>query len=277
MTEELLSGKVIGFIGAGNMAEAVVRGLLRADAVRPQQLAAADIDENRLEWMRETFGISIVKANTELVAASDIVILAVKPQVVQRVLEEIGDSMGPSKLLISFVAGLSQDAIRARVAGQTRVIRVVPNTPATVSEAMSCIASDGPESPRDLETARSIFATVGRTLPLPEHHMDAVTALSGSGPAYVFLIAEALADGGVRMGLPRPAAAELAAQTLLGAARLLLESGAHPGQLKDQVTSPGGTTIAGLHRLERGGVRAALMDAVQAAAERSVELGQMAK
>jgi pyrroline-5-carboxylate reductase len=277
MTEELLSGKTIGFIGAGNMAEAVVRGLLRAGAVGPQQLAAADIDENRLAWMKQTFGISIMKANTELVAASDIVMLAVKPQVVRGVLEEIGESTGPSKLLISFVAGLRRDAIRARVAAQTRVVRVVPNTPATVSEAMSCIASDGPESARDLETARSIFATVGRTLPLAEHHMDAVTALSGSGPAYVFLIAEALADGGVRMGLPRPAAAELAAQTLLGAARLLLESGAHPGQLKDQVTSPGGTTIAGLHRLERGGVRAALMDAVQAAAERSVELGQMAK
>jgi pyrroline-5-carboxylate reductase len=277
MTEELLSGRVIGFIGAGNMAEAVVRGLLKAEAVSPQQLTAADVDEDRLAWMKKTFDIEVTRDNTDLVASCDIVMLAVKPQVVQGVLDEVGGALGSHKLLISFVAGLTLDTLRSRVAGGTRVVRVVPNTPATVSEGMSCIASDGPASAGDLDTARSIFATVGKTLMLPEIQMDAVTALSGSGPAYVFLIAEALADGGVRMGLPRPAAAMLAAQTLLGAARLLLESGIHPGQLKDQVTSPGGTTIAGLHRLESGGVRAALMSAVQAAAERSIELGKLAE
>lgn len=273
MSEERLSGKNIGFIGAGNMTEAIVRGLLKARAVETDRLAAADVDGQRLQWMADTFGLSAAGGNRELVERSDIVMLAVKPQVVRLVLEEVGEAMGSAKLLISFVAGLPRDAILSRVAEGTRVVRVVPNTPATVSEGMSCIASGGSVGAEDVETARAVFDTVGRTMALPESQMDAVTALSGSGPAYVFLIAEALADGGVRMGLPRQAAQTLAAQTLLGAARLLLESGLHPGELKDRVTSPGGTTAAGLYRLEKGAVRAALMEAVQAAAERSAELG----
>jgi pyrroline-5-carboxylate reductase len=178
--------------------------------------------------------------------------------------------------MVSFVAGLTVAAVKGQTAAGTRIVRVVPNTPALVGEAMTCIAADGPANADDLEAAETIFSTVGRTLRLREADMDAVTGLAGSGPAYAFLVVEALADGGVRMGLSRDAALLLAAQTLLGAARLVMDSGEHPAVLKDRVASPGGTTIAGLFCLERAAVRAAFVDAVEAATSRSTELGKTA-
>jgi pyrroline-5-carboxylate reductase len=209
------------------------------------------------------------------VEKADVLILAVKPQVTTPVLQFAGAGMGPNKLLVSIVAGVPVSAIAALVAAGTRIIRTIPNTPLMVMAGAVAIAADSPALPADFALARRIFDACGRTVMIEEKLMDAATGLSGSGPAYVFLMIEALADGGVKAGLTREVALTLAAQTLLGAARMCLTSGRHPGQLKDMVTSPGGTTIAGIHALEAGGVRAALMNAVEAATRRSKELGKL--
>lgn len=275
MTKDALAGRRIGFIGAGNMAEAIIRGLLESEAVKPDHITASDVMPERLNYMQTTYGINTLADNAELVGGADILVLAVKPQVAGSVLTHIGPRTDDTKLVISIVAGLTVAVMAAGLGAGTRVIRTVPNTPVFVGEGMVALASDGPARDEDYAVAGALFAPVARIVSIEEKLMDAALGVSGSGPAYGFLMIEALSDGGVKMGLPRQVALELAAQTLLGAAKMCLESGRHPGQLKDMVTSPGGTTIAALHKMEAGGVRSALMDAVEAATRRSEELGRL--
>lgn len=264
----------ISFIGAGNMAEAMIRGLLRGNLFAPDEITASGPREERMRELAERFRIRTTTDNHEAAKAGGIVVLSVKPQILSRVLEQVGKDISPDSLVISIAAGVPVAAIQSRLAEGTRVIRAMPNTPALVDAAATAIAGGEHARPSDLEAAKRIFDAVGMTVILEESAMDAVTGLSGSGPAYVFLILEALSDAGVKVGLSRRNAQLLAAQTLLGSAKLLLETNEHPGRLKDMVTSPGGTAITGLHTLENGGVRTTLMNAVEAATRRSRELGE---
>jgi len=274
MTDPTLAERRLGFIGAGNMAEAIIQGLLESGTAEASQILAADVVAKRLDFMRTTYGIRTTEDNASLVDEADILVLAVKPQVAGQVLGQIGPLTNDTKLVISIVAGLTAATMAEALTPGTRIVRTVPNTPVFVGAGMVALASDGPAREDDYAVARALFSPVARIVAVEEKLMDAALGVSGSGPAYGFLMVEALADGGVKMGLPRAVALELAAQTLLGAAKMCLESGRHPGQLKDMVTSPGGTTIAALHKMEAGGVRAALMDAVEAAAKRAAELGR---
>ena len=265
--------KRIGFLGAGNMAEALMKGLLRGGHCDPSQVAASAPREERVAELRERYGIFATQKNLELVERSDIVVLSVKPQIMRKVLDEIGEKLAPETLVISVAAGIPIAAIEQRLKAGTRVIRTMPNTPALVDAGATAIARGGHATETDLANAKRIFDAVGITVTLDESQLDAVTGLSGSGPAYLFLILEALSDAGVKVGLSRRTAQLLAAQTVLGSAKLLLETNEHPGRLKDMVTSPGGTAITGLHVLESGGLRTCLIDAVEAATKRSHELG----
>ena len=276
MKKNILAGKKIGFLGAGNMGTAIIKGLISSGVIGSDQIIASDALARRRQYVEETHGIRTTPDNKELVAQSDIIVLAIKPQVCPAVLGEIGHALDDTKLVLSIVAGVTVDTIlrQAEAKEGTRVIRTIPNTPAMVKEGITVIAAGNTTSPIDLEITETIFKTVGRTVTMEKNLMDAATGLSASGPAYVFVMIDALADGGVRMGIPRETALILAAQTLIGASKLFLESGKHPGQLKDMVATPGGTTIAGLHQLEAGGLRHALINAVQAATLRSAELGK---
>ena len=264
--------KSIGFLGAGNMAEAMIRGLLRG-TFSPEQISASGPREERMRELREAYGINATTDN-KVPAGADIVMLSVKPQILRRALDEVADTISPDALVISIAAGVPVAAIQARLKSGTRVVRAMPNTPALVDAGATAIAGGEHARESDLEDAKRIFEAVGVTVVLEESQLDAVTGLSGSGPAYVFLILEALSDAGVKVGLSRRTSQLLAAQTLLGSAKLLLETNEHPGRLKDMVTSPGGTAITGLHTLENGGVRTTLMNAVEAATRRSRELGE---
>jgi pyrroline-5-carboxylate reductase len=265
--------RTIGFIGAGNMAEAMIRGLLRGKDFDAAGIAASGPREERMRELRDSYGIDASTDNKKP-AKAEIVVLSVKPQILSCVLDEVGDAINPEALVISIAAGVPVTAIQARLAGGTRVVRAMPNTPALVDAGATAIAGGEHARESDLAEAKKIFDAIGLTVILEESQLDAVTGLSGSGPAYVFLILEALSDAGVKVGLSRRTAQLLAAQTLLGSAKLLLETNAHPGHLKDMVTSPGGTAITGLHTLENGGVRTTLMNAVEAATRRSRELGE---
>ena len=265
--------KTIGFVGAGNMAEAMIRGLLRGGDFAAESVSASGPREERMRELREKYSINATTDN-KVPAASQIVVLSVKPQILSRVLDEIGGVISSDALVISIAAGVPVAAIQARLASGTRVVRAMPNTPALVDAAATAIAGGEHARESDLEDAKKIFDAIGLTVILEESQLDAVTGLSGSGPAYVFLILEGLSDAGVKVGLSRRTAQLLAAQTVLGSAKLLLETNEHPGRLKDMVTSPGGTAITGLHTLENGGVRTTLMNAVEAATKRSRELGE---
>jgi pyrroline-5-carboxylate reductase len=265
--------KTIGFLGAGNMAEAMIRGLLRGGDFAIAQIAASGPREERMRELRDQYGIYATTDN-KVPAASEIVVLSVKPQILSRVLDEVASTISSDALVISIAAGVPVSAIQARLATGTRVVRAMPNTPALVDAAATAIARGEHARESDLEDAKRIFDAIGTTVILDESQMDAVTGLSGSGPAYVFLILEALSDAGVKVGLSRRTSQLLAAQTVLGSAKLLLETNEHPGRLKDMVTSPGGTAITGLHTLEHGGLRTTLMNAVEAATQRSRELGE---
>lgn len=270
MTREM---STIGFIGAGNMAEALIRGLLRGNDFAAEQVFASGPREERMRELHDAYGIRAAKDNATP-AGCDIVVLSVKPQILSRVLDEVGHLISPDALVISIAAGVPVAAIQGRLASGTRVVRAMPNTPALVDAGATAIAGGAHAREDDLEEAKKIFDAIGITVILEESQLDAVTGLSGSGPAYVFLILEALSDAGVKVGLSRRTSQLLAAQTLLGSAKLLLETNEHPGRLKDMVTSPGGTAITGLHTLEHGGVRTTLMNAVEAATRRSRELGE---
>jgi pyrroline-5-carboxylate reductase len=273
-----MAGRKIGFVGGGNMASALVRGLLQSGTVTADRIRASDVDDGRLGELHTKYGVDTTTDNEALARWADVVVIAVKPQIVDRILAPVGAALSEGDLVVSIAAGVPIDAIEARLPAGTRVIRAMPNTAAIALAAATAIAPGAHATAADVEVARALFEAVGRCVVLDESQLDAVTGLSGSGPAYVMMMIEALADGGVKVGLGRDIALLLAAQTVYGAAKLQLETGEHPGRLKDMVTSPGGTAIAGLHTLEAGGLRRTLMDAVETASRRSEELGaQMAK
>lgn len=264
--------KQLGVIGIGNMGQALVRGWLKAGLVTPPNLWLADVEPEKVEQLQREFGVRS-GSNRQVAAVAGILVLSVKPQVIPAVLAEIRDVITTPPLAISIAAGIPLSYLEQALP-QARWVRVMPNTPTLVQAGMAALAAGTSATAQDLAVAEELFAAVGRTVTVPEKLLDAVTGLSGCGPAYVFLFLEALADGGVKMGLPRDTALLLAAQTLLGSAILYLQTSYHPGVLKDQVTSPGGATIAGLHVLEQGGWRGLIMSAVEAATKRSQELGQ---
>ena len=263
----------IACLGAGQMAEALLGGLLAAKVAEPSRLWATDPSQARRDLLKQRFGIHVGSENQEAARWADIVLLAVKPQVLGSVLDDVASSLS-GQLVVSIAAGIPIRYVADRLPAGVRIVRVMPNAPAMVREGMSVLAFGSTVTDDDATAVRTMFESVGRVALVDEALMDAATGLSGSGPAYIFMAIEALADGGVKMGLPRATAELLAAQTAVGAARTVLETGEHPGRLKDRVASPGGTTIAGLHRLEQGGFRAGVIAAVRAATERARELGQ---
>ncbi|MBW8863693.1 MAG: pyrroline-5-carboxylate reductase [Verrucomicrobia bacterium] len=264
----------IGFLGAGKMATALARGFLNAKLVKAGQLVAADpFEAARKQFAAET-GAKTVGANLEAAKAANVLILATKPDQVAAALAEISSVFTKDHLVVSIAAGVTLAKLEAALTTGARVIRVMPNTPALVGAGASGYALGKNATPADGELAKKLLSAVGIAMQVKESLLDAVTGLSGSGPAYVYQFIEALSDGGVAAGLPRDVATRLAAQTVLGGAKMVLDTGIHPGALKDQVTSPGGTTIEGLHELEKGKLRATVMSAVRAATEKSKKLGQ---
>ena len=273
-----LKSVTIGFVGAGNMAEAIFRGLLKADAVPAKQIIASDRHADRLEVLADSYGIRTTTDNLEAVKEAEVVVLAVKPQILTRVMEQIGEHIKPGALVISVAAGYTMHQLRQNLPDSVSLCRSMPNMPALVGAGATAYVFGGKVTDEQREQAAEIFSAVGLGIEVMEETLlDAVTGLSGSGPAYVFMIIEALSDAGVKVGLSRRQAQQLSAQTVLGSAHLLLESGEHPGVLKDKVTSPGGTAIAGLHTLEDGGLRTTLINAVASATARCKELAAIAE
>jgi pyrroline-5-carboxylate reductase len=270
----MLRNKKICFIGAGNMGEALVSGLVCSEATNTDNIICTDISEAKLETIAGKYKVRTTTDNVEAIKSSDIVIYAVKPQILAQVLKETAANLDMSKLIISIAAGVPLAAIESSLNKDLRLVRVMPNIAAFVKESATAIAAGKNASQDDIDLAKAVFDSVGNSVFIEENVlMDAITGLSGSGPAYIFLIVDALADAGVKMGLSRDDALFLSSQTVLGAAKLLLDTKEHPGQLKDRVTSPGGTAIAGIHTLEKGGLRTTLINAVEAATTRSRELG----
>ena len=273
--ESTLPG-TIGFLGTGNMAEALIKGLLAAGLVKPEQIWGSDPRPSRCQQLKQQYGINMTTHNIDVVRRASMIMLSVKPQVLLPVMDEVAAHLKPRCLCISIAAGVPLQVLESHLPTGTRVVRVMPNTPALVGAGATAIAAGSTATEDDIKLAQQIFGAVGFTVVLDEDQLDAVTGLSGSGPAYMFLVIEALSDAGVKVGLSRYNALALAAHTVLGSAKLLLETGQHPGHLKDMVTSPGGTAIAGLHTLEAGGLRTTLINAVEAATRRSRELGELA-
>jgi pyrroline-5-carboxylate reductase len=264
----------IGFLGAGKMGAALARGFIHAELVVPKDIIAGDPHDAAREKFAEEVGANVTKSNAEVARSANVLILAVKPNHVADVLAELRGQFTNNHLLISIAAGVTLGKLEGALPPDARVIRVMPNTPALVGAAASAFALGKSATAADGELAKKLLSAVGIAFQVKESLLDAVTGLSGSGPAYVYQFIEALSDGGVAAGLPRDLATQLAAQTVLGAAKMVLETGQHPGALKDQVTSPGGTTIEGLHELEKGKLRGVVMSAVRAATEKSKKLGQ---
>jgi len=264
----------IGFFGAGKMATALAGGFVRAGLVAPRAVIASDVAEAARQAFAAETGAKTTASNIEVARAADVLFLAVKPDQAGAVLAEVREHFTADHLLISIAAGVPLAKLEAALPAGSRAIRVMPNTPALVGAAAAGFALGKSATAADGELAKRLLSAVGVAFPFKESLLDAVTGLSGSGPAYVYLFIEGLSDGGVAAGLPREAATKLAAQTVLGAAKMVLETGQHPGALKDMVTSPGGTTIEGLHELEKGKLRGTVMSAVRAATEKSKKLGQ---
>jgi len=272
----VLQDKTIGFIGSGNMGEALVSGLVLSKAAKPENIFCSDISEDHLQGIQEKYQVKTTTDNVEVAKQCEIVIYSTKPQILGSVLKETAHALDTSKLIVSIAAGVPLAAIASGLSKELRLIRVMPNICAFVKESATAIAAGEYATENDIALATAIFNSVGRTVFIQENIlMDAFTGLSGSGPAYIFTVVDAMADAGVKMGLSRKDSLFLSTQTVLGAAKLLLESGEHPGQLKDRVASPGGTAIAGIHTLEQGGLRTTLMNAVESATKRSEELGKM--
>ncbi len=271
----MLKNKKIGVIGTGNMGEALISGLIYSRSSIPDNIICSDIRKDKLKSIKGAYGVVTTSNNLDVVRASEIVIYAIKPQIMASVLKETAASLDMSKVIISIAAGVPLAAIESCLNKDLRVIRVMPNIAASVKEGAAAIAAGKHVLKDDLKIAKAIFDSVGKSVIIEEELMDTITGLSGSGPAYIFLIVDALADAGVKMGLSREDALFLSGQTVLGAAKLLMETKEHPGKLKDRVTSPGGTAIAALHTLEQGGLRTTLINAVEVATKRSKELGEM--
>ena len=263
----------IGFIVAGKMASALAKGFIQGGLARAADLTASDVLEPARNEFSRSVGGRAMASNEDVLKSARVIILAVKPDQVDDVLGEIRGQVA-EHLLISIAAGVTLSRMEAALNPGARVVRVMPNTPALIGASASAFALGKSATAEDAQLTHKLFSAVGVVFQTKEMLLDAVTGLSGSGPAYVYLMIEALSDGGVAAGLPRAVATKLAAQTVLGSARMVLETGLHPAVLKDMVTSPGGTTIEGVHELEKGGVRAALMSAVRVATEKSRRLGQ---
>jgi pyrroline-5-carboxylate reductase len=270
----MASKLTIGFLGAGKMASALAKGFVKAGLVASEQIIAGDVSEAASASFGKEVGAKTTAFNPDVARFAEVLILAVKPHQVAGLLSEIREHFTEKHLLLSIAAGVPLAKLEAGLGTGARVIRVMPNTPALVGASASAFALGKSALATDGELAQKLFAAVGIAFQVKEALLDAVTGLSGSGPAYGYLFIEALSDGGVAAGLPRDIATQLAAQTVLGAAKMVLETGLHPGALKDMVTSPGGTTIEGLHELEKGNLRGTVISAVRAAAEKSKKLGQ---
>jgi len=264
--------KKLTLIGAGKIGEALLSSILGAQLVPVSRVVATDADPPRADYIGERYGVNALTNNRQAVAGADLVMLSVKPQQVTEVLRDIRRSLPKNSLVISVAAGVTTALIERELDHGHRVIRVMPNTPCLIRQGMTAICRGKHATPKDLQVAQAIFSAMGRTVVVDEKHMDAITGLSASGPAYVYMIIESLAEGGVKLGLPRELSTELSAQTLLGASALVLHTGEHPAKLKDVVTTPAGCTIDGLLELEEGGLRVTLIKAVVRAAERAREL-----
>ncbi len=264
----------IGFLGAGKMATALAKGFIQAGLTTPRQVIASDPIESAREYFSKETGASATTSNSEVAQFANILVLAVKPGNVNELLQEIRGMFTEKQLLISIAAGVTIATLEGALSDRARVIRVMPNTPALIGSSATAFALGTAAKSEDARLVEKLFSAVGIAFQLKESLLNAVTGLSGSGPAYVYLMIEALSDGGVASGLPRDVATKLAAQTVLGSAQMVLETGQHPAVLKEMVTSPGGTTIEGLHELEKGKVRGAFINAVRAATEKSKKLGQ---
>lgn len=267
-----MNSERLGFVGVGNMGEALLRGIIGSELTSPADILASDVNLEELSDLSSELGITALDSNCELVEKADIVLLAVKPNVIRTVLSEISSALNQPKWCISIAAGVSTAVIEDILQIGTPVVRVMPNTPAMVYEGMAAICPGICANDEHVQKAQQIFQAVGKVIIVQEKLMDAVTALSGSGPAFVFLIIEALTDAAVQLGLSRADAAVMAAQTVLGAGKMAIDTGEHPAVLKNRVTSPGGTTAAGLYELERRGMRSVIIDAVVAAALRSKQM-----
>ncbi len=264
----------LGFLGGGNMATALIRGLLDSGLLTAEQIRVSDVLESQLKPLRDSFSVATDTNNRAVLSWANVILVAVKPQVVPKIVPDLVATHRAEQLLISIVAGTPIASFSAALPATARIIRAMPNTPALVHRAATALAAGPHATDADVAFALQVFRAVGTAVVLPEHQLDAVTGLSGSGPGYVMLMVEALADGGVRAGLARDVALSLAIQTLYGSAELLSKTGEHPAVLKDRVASPGGTTIAGLCALEARALRSALIEAVLAATKRSAELGR---
>ncbi len=267
-----LRGHKIGVIGGGAMGEALVTGMLRAGLVPSSALYVSDVSTGRLEYLKKKLSVNITTENTVVFKEASIIIMAVKPQVIAPLLQEIAPEVRPEQTIISIAAGITTDFVESHLGGPIPVVRVMPNTPCLVGEGASAVSAGKYAGKKNVEKALAILTAAGKAVEVPESLLDCVTGLSGSAPAYMYMILEGFIDGAVRLGLPRDTAKVLITQTMLGAAKMVLETGEHPGKLKDMVTTPGGTTIAGLFALEEGSLRALLMKAVEAATRRSREL-----
>ena len=264
----------VGFIGAGNMAEALMKGIISAGLATKEEVTAGEVLKERREYIARALNVKVTSDNVEVARSAHVLLLAIKPQQMATVLEELKPYLSPEHLIISIAAGIKISFIESRLNAGVRVVRVMPNQPCLVGASASAFALGKHAKPEDRDFVLRALQSVGIALPVDEKLLDAVTGLSGSGPAFVYVVIEALADGGVLSGLPRDVALKLAAQTVLGAAKTVLETGIHPAAGKDMVASPAGTTIEGLRVLEEAGVRGAFIDAVEAAAKRSTELGE---
>ena len=264
----------VGFVGAGNMAEALMKGIISAGVAAKEDIIAGEIIKDRREFIGRTAGVKVTADNVEVVRGSNVVVLAVKPQHMATVLEELKPYLTADHLVISIAAGIRIGFMESRLNQGVRIVRVMPNQPCLVGASASGFAMGKSAKPEDKDTVMKILQSVGVAFLLEEKLLDAVTGLSGSGPAFIYLVIEAMADGGVMAGLPRDVAIKLAAQTVVGAGKTILETKIHPGEAKDMVASPAGTTIEGLRVLEKAGVRGAFIEAVDAAAKKSVQLGE---
>ncbi|MEM6500329.1 MAG: pyrroline-5-carboxylate reductase [Cyanobacteria bacterium P01_C01_bin.89] len=267
----------LGIVGGGVMGEALLSRIVSGGLYGSGEILVSDLSPLRRDTLREQYGIAVTESNADVASSASVVLLAIKPQIFSKVapsLKVLFQGLETPPLVLSILAGTSLGTLSAGLGEQVPIVRAMPNTPATVGAGITAIARGDQVSDGQFSTARAIFAAVGSVVEVPETLMDAVTGVSGSGPAYVALMVEALADGGVSAGLPRSIASELALQTVLGAAQLMSETDLHPAILKDRVSSPGGTTIAGVAALEKNGFRSAVIQAVQAASQRSQALGK---
>jgi pyrroline-5-carboxylate reductase len=271
----MLSNRKIAVVGAGHMARALVGGMLRGKLTSPKNITASRRSAQALKELQKQWGIRATTDNCKAIADADVVILAVKPQASKAVLTELSKAARKDQLFISVMAGITTATINKLLKVDCPVVRAMPNTPCLVDAGATAICAGAHASDKDLALAQSIFKSVGVCAVLPETAMDAVTGLSGSGPVYLYMVIEAMIDGGVKMGIPRAVAATLAAQTVFGAAKLVIESGKHPAILKDEVTTPGGTAINAIHSLEANGLRSVLIDAIVTASNRSQELSKL--